>query len=261
MLILIFLYQSATVSPAGAPLSVANHVGYLRLVSAMVYAYAPTQVVVRLDAAISGGTATLGDFAVTVGGSTVSISVAQQSNALGLVTLTVPAVLTGEAVIVEYTKNSGSAGQNIASAAGSMDSQSAAVAPAASGVPLSVVNHVGYLYLASAMVYAYAPTQVVVRLDAAISGGTADLGDFVIQVGGSSAVISTIAQSNNLVTLTVPAISASTVVNVAYTKNAGNAGQNIASGGGVMDSQVSRTAMYACHTRCDSRIPAFRTDI
>ena len=195
--------------------------------------------VVTLDSVITGGDAAAGDFAVKVGGSYVSVSGAQQSNSQGIVTLTVPGVLTGQTVIVEYTRNTFTLSQNIANAVGPMDSQSAAVAPVASGVPLAVVNRVGRLHMTSATVYAYAPTHVVVSMDTEITTGTLTSGDFVIQVGGNSAVISTISQSSNLVTfvLGLP-LSAGQQLSITYTIDASNAGHNIGSTGGVMDTQA-----------------------
>ena len=69
-----------------------NHVGYSYMASAIVYAYASKQVVNSLDAAITGGTATVGDFAVVVAGSAVTISGVQIGRASRRVTVKVPVV-------------------------------------------------------------------------------------------------------------------------------------------------------------------------
>jgi len=102
-------------------------VSYLHMVSAVVTNAAPSNVVVTMDTAIASGTATAGDFTVMVGGSAATISgMASTSGTAtdpGTVTLTLSAAVSaGEAVTVSYSK-SGTASQNLASAAGAMESR------------------------------------------------------------------------------------------------------------------------------------------
>ena len=105
------------------------------------------------------------------------------------------------------------------------------------GAPLNTVNHVGYLFMSSATVYAYATTQVVVTLSDAIASGTPTLGDFGVSVAGSAWAATAVQVTGTKLTLTGPAISSGNVVTVSYTKNA-TSSQNVASTGGDMDTQV-----------------------
>ena len=79
------------------------------------------------------------------------------------------------------------------------------------------MNLVGHLYMTSAVVYAYATTQVVVDCNAAVSDMIADKDDFIVVVGGVAATIASIAQSSIMtnpgkITLTIPSVAAGEVM-------------------------------------------------
>jgi len=139
-----------------------------------------------------------------------------------------------------------------------MDSQSAVVAPAGvttgvvptGGVPLVVVNHVGYSFMASAIVYVHATAsqafannfpsaRIAVTLNAPISLGIASHSDFSVSESGSVVTSSAGVQEDMLgiVTLTVPTTPASLAFKVEYTKNLVTSNQNVVGAGGAMDSQ------------------------
>ena len=103
--------------------------------------------------------------------------------------------------------------------------------------PVIAVNHVGYLFMSSAIVYAYATMQVVVTLNDVISSGTPSFGDFGVSVAGSAWAATAVQVTGTKLTLTGPGISAGNAVTVSYTKSA-TLSQNVASTGGAMDSQV-----------------------
>ena len=103
--------------------------------------------------------------------------------------------------------------------------------------PVFAINHVSYLFMSSAIVYAYATTQVVVTLSTIVVSGTPTLGDFGVSVAGSAWAATAVQVTGTKLTLTGPSISAGAAVTVSYTKSA-TSSQNLASTGGAMDSQV-----------------------
>ena len=109
------------------------------------------------------------------------------------------------------------------------------------GGAVTAVNNVGYLFLSSAIVYAYATTQVVVTLSDVIASGTPTLGDFGISIAGSAWAATAVQVTGTKLTLTGPGISAGNAVTVSYTKSA-TLSQNVVSTGGAMDSQVCSNA-------------------
>ena len=128
--------------------------------------------------------------------------------------------------------------QNIGNSAGQMDTQ----VPTAERLQ-TALNHVGALFMSSAIVYAYSTTQLVVVLSDAITSGTPTTGDFSVATGGATWILTAVQVTGRLLTLTGPAIGAGKVVTVSYTKSAA-AGQNIASTGGAMQTQVGLIMCY-----------------
>jgi hypothetical protein len=113
------------------------------------------------------------------------------------------------------------------------------------GAPLVVMNNVGYLFMSSATVYAYATTQVVVTLSDVIASGTPTFGDFGVSVAGSAWAATAVQVTGTKLTLTGPSISAGNAVTVSYTKSAAS-NQNVASTVGSMDTQASPYWTRAC---------------
>jgi len=91
---------------------------------------------------------------------------------------------------------------------------------------MQVVNTVGHLEFASAIVPIFIPTEIRIYLTGEITDGVAVVADFTVNIEGSTVTPSSVAQENEhggltVLTFTVPHVYPGQAVTVAYTKPTG----------------------------------------
>ena len=170
-----------------------------------------TKVILTYDEALSASTAATSNFAVTVAGSTATISSVATSGSTVELTLA-SAINSGEGVTVAYTDPTGGDDTNATQDSAGNDAASLSSTAVTNN---STVDSVAPVFVSAAT--SSDGIKVILTYNEALNSTTAATTDFVVSIDGSAATISSVTVSGSTVELTLAtAISIGQTVTIAY---------------------------------------------